>query len=146
VPLIQGPRFNSTAVNLLFSSHFGSRIDEKLKPGHATGLQAQVQRAAIVASTTDWASAQGHGGERTSVNVDTCSTQEQRAAKAGVSYSAATVNRLAKMAHDASVLGMGLLKSSRDMLKNNQSQQPAIMPYVSKDVVRQIVNELEGEY
>jgi hypothetical protein len=91
------------------------------------------------------------------------------------SHSAATANRLAKMAHDvvqkiddanplgaidtledvallskmandASVIGMSLLKSSKDMLKSQQSQQPAVMPYVSKDVVRQIVNELEGEY
>jgi hypothetical protein len=52
----------------------------------------------------------------------------------------------AEMANDASVIGMSLLKSSRGMLKSHQSQQPAVLPYVSKDVVRQIVNEFEDEY
>jgi hypothetical protein len=50
-----------------------------------------------VASTTDWAKAQGHGGERSSVNVDTCSTQGQRAATAGASKSTQrTAERVAK--------------------------------------------------
>jgi hypothetical protein len=92
-PLIQRLGFNSTAVNLLFSSRFGSQSVGKPKFGYVT----EGQRAAIVASTIDWARAQGHGGERASVNINTCTTQEQRAAMAGVSKSTQrTAERVAK--------------------------------------------------
>lgn len=45
------------------------------------------QQAAIVASAQDWAAAQSHGGARSSVPENTCTTTAQRAAQSGASIS-----------------------------------------------------------
>jgi hypothetical protein len=56
------------------------------------------------------------------------------------------VAALTKLANEASVIGMGLLNSSKDTLKNHREEPPAPQPYVDRNLVKKIVNELESEY
>lgn len=85
------------------------------------------QQAAIVASAQDWATAQAHGGNRSSAHVSTClDTTEKRAAQSGASIS--TQRRADAVAKASPELAQKVAHGEVSLPKAVQEVAPQLAP------------------